>query len=161
MHVTQHYTWMKKSVCIKLQLDYNIIHHFGFVFLLYFFYHSSCRKDQFTVLRLKFGTIALDYEQSLFFLSPSSKTRETVKRSSSWLKVRDWRSGAAALVFPVSRLRRSRACTLLPKSEEKERLLAEYNSWVARDVTKNPTKKLSILLSFYFHGVLEYLNIFT
>ena len=25
------------------------------------------------------------------------------------------------------------------------------NSWVARDVTKNQTKKLSILLSFYFH----------
>ena len=35
------------------------------------------------------------------------------------------------------------------------------NSWVARDVTKNQTKKLSILLSFYFHEVLQYLNIFT
>ena len=34
-------------------------------------------------------------------------------------------------------------------------------SWVARDVTKNQTKKLSILLSFYFHEVLQYLNIFT
>ena len=79
MHVTQHDTWMKKSVCIKLQLYYNIIHHFIFVFFLYFFYHSSCRKDQFTVLSLKFGSIVLDYEQSLFFLSPSSKTRETLK----------------------------------------------------------------------------------
>ena len=78
--LTQHDTWMKKSVYIKLQLYYNIIQHFVFVFLLYFFYHSSCRKDQFTtVLRLKFGTIALDYGQSLFFLSPSSKTRETLK----------------------------------------------------------------------------------
>ena len=36
-----------------------------------------------------------------------------------------------------------------------------YCSWVARDVTKNQTKKLSILLSFYFHEVLQYLNIFT
>ena len=79
MHVTQHDTWMMKSVCIKLQLYYNIIHHFIFVFFLYFFYHSSCRKDQFTVLSLKFGSIVLDYEQSLFFLSPSSKTRETLK----------------------------------------------------------------------------------
>ena len=34
-------------------------------------------------------------------------------------------------------------------------------SWVARDVTKNQTKKLSILLSFYFHEVLQYLNTFT
>ena len=34
-------------------------------------------------------------------------------------------------------------------------------SWVARDVTKNQTKKLLILLSFYFHEVLQYLNIFT
>ena len=33
--------------------------------------------------------------------------------------------------------------------------------WVARDVTKNQTKKLSILLSFYFHEVLQYLNTFT
>ena len=28
---------------------------FYFVFFLYFFYHSFCRKDQFTVLILKFG----------------------------------------------------------------------------------------------------------
>ena len=33
--------------------------------------------------------------------------------------------------------------------------------WVARDVTKNQTKKVSILLSFYFHEVLQYLNTFT
>ena len=32
------------------------IHHFIFVFFLYFFHHSSCSKDQFTVLILKFGT---------------------------------------------------------------------------------------------------------
>ena len=34
-------------------------------------------------------------------------------------------------------------------------------SWVARDVTKTQTKKLSILLTFYFHEVLQYLDIFT
>ena len=38
---------------------------------------------------------------------------------------------------------------------------SKLNSWVARDVTKNQTKKLSILLSFYFHEVLQYLNTFT
>ena len=31
-------------------------HHFIFVSFLYFFYDSSCRKDQFTLLNLKFGT---------------------------------------------------------------------------------------------------------
>ena len=40
-------------------------------------------------------------------------------------------------------------------------LLSQNNSWVARDVTKNQTKKLSVLLSFYFREVLQYLNIFT
>ena len=34
------------------------------------------------------------------------------------------------------------------------------NSWFALDVTKNQTDKLSILLSFYFHQVLQYLNTF-
>ena len=37
----------RKRVCI---------HRFIFVFFLYFFYNSSCRKDQFTVLSLKFGS---------------------------------------------------------------------------------------------------------
>ena len=41
------------------------------------------------------------------------------------------------------------------------KIFADLYSWVARDVTKNQTKKLSILLSFYFHEVLQYLNIFT
>ena len=36
-----------------------------------------------------------------------------------------------------------------------------FYSWFARDVTKNQTKKLSILLGFYFHEVLQYLNTFT
>ena len=34
----------------------NLKHHFIFVFFIYFFYHSSCRKDHFTVFNLKFGT---------------------------------------------------------------------------------------------------------
>ena len=33
----------------------NVIHRFTFVFFLSVFYHSSCRKDQFTILSLKFG----------------------------------------------------------------------------------------------------------
>ena len=49
----------------------------------------------------------------------------------------------------------------VPSGEERGEtdVFAGY-SWVARDVTKNQTKKLSILLSFYFHEVLQYLNIF-
>ena len=46
-------------------------------------------------------------------------------------------------------------------SSKKSALKTTHNSWVARDVTKNQTKKLSILLSFYFHEVLQYLNTFT
>ena len=36
--------------CRKPKYLENIIHHFIFVFFLDFFYHSSCRNDQFTVL---------------------------------------------------------------------------------------------------------------
>ena len=57
----------------------------------------------------------IDYEQSLFFLGPSSKTCEIRKWPRAWLK---------ALVSRLSRLRRSTlalACTPLTKSEEKER----------------------------------------
>ena len=50
--------------------------------------------------------------------------------------------------------------------KSKEQILSKLNkseilrlySWVALDVTKNQTKKLSILLSVYFHEVLQYLN---
>ena len=44
-----------EGLCCKPKYRANIIHHFIFVLFLYFFYHSSCRKDQFTVLSLKFG----------------------------------------------------------------------------------------------------------
>ena len=74
----------------------------------------------------------LDYEQSLFFLSPSCETRETRK----W--PRAWREGArrerhekrettSAVISSVSWLRRStlaRAWTPLTESGENERLLA-------------------------------------
>ena len=41
-----------EGLCCKPNYRANIIHHFIFVFFLYFFCHSSCRKDQFTVLSL-------------------------------------------------------------------------------------------------------------
>ena len=41
------------------------------------------------------------------------------------------------------------------------KITTKFYSWAARDVTKNQTKKLSILPSFYFHEVLQYLNTFT
>ena len=47
----------------------------------------------------------LDYEQSLFFLGPSSKTPETRKGPRAWLTARDGGSMAAALVSRVSRPR--------------------------------------------------------
>ena len=45
-----------EDLCYKLKYQANIIHHFIFVLFRYFFYHSSCRKDQFTVLSLKLLT---------------------------------------------------------------------------------------------------------
>ena len=41
-----------------------MIHRFIFVFFLYFFYHSSCFKDQFTVLISKFGIKFKDFTDS-------------------------------------------------------------------------------------------------
>ena len=38
------YHWPAKNEILG-----KYIYHFIFVFFLYFFYHSSCRKDQFTV----------------------------------------------------------------------------------------------------------------
>ena len=46
-----------EGLCSKPKYRANTIHHFIFVFFLYFFYHSSCHKDQFTVLSLKFGIL--------------------------------------------------------------------------------------------------------
>ena len=43
-------------------------------------------------------------------------------------------------------------------SLRKDELRRKTNSWVAVTSPKNQTKKLSILLSFYFHEVLQYLN---
>ena len=41
--------------CCKPKYGSNIIYHFIFVFFVYFPPHSSCLKDQFTVLNLKCG----------------------------------------------------------------------------------------------------------
>ena len=45
-----------EGLCCKPKYRANITHHFIFVFFVYFSYHSSCPKDQFNVLNLKFGT---------------------------------------------------------------------------------------------------------
>ena len=42
-----------QGLCCKPKYRANVIHHFMFVFFLYFFSHSSYRKDQFIVLILK------------------------------------------------------------------------------------------------------------
>ena len=47
------------------------------------------------------------------------------------------------------------------KYTENPKKISQNYSSVARDVSKNQAKKLSILLSFYFHQVLQYLNTFT
>ena len=39
--------------------NFTMIHHFIFVFFPYFSYHSSCTKDQFTVLILKLWVVSL------------------------------------------------------------------------------------------------------
>ena len=70
--------------------------------------------------------LPVDYEQSLFFLGPWSKTPDKRKWPFAWLKARE-----GALVSCVPRLRHStlvRACTPHTKSEEKERLPAVYFS---------------------------------
>ena len=67
----------------------------------------------------------LDYEQSLFFLGPSSKTRETRKWPRGLLKARD-RRGTSPRFSQLAASPLARPCTPLTKSEEKERLLAVY-----------------------------------
>ena len=59
-----------EGLCCKPKYRANIIHHFIFVFFLYFFYHSSCRKDQFTVLSLKFEAKNGLGREVAVFLSP-------------------------------------------------------------------------------------------
>ena len=43
----------KKRLGCKPKSPANIIHYYIFVFFIYFFYHSSCRKDQFYCFKLK------------------------------------------------------------------------------------------------------------
>ena len=74
----------------------------------------------------------LDYEQFLFFLSPSCETRETRKWPRAWpegarRERQERRETTSALVSSVSWLRRStlaHAWTPLTESGENERLLA-------------------------------------
>ena len=51
--------WKKNSLrwrfVLQTETRPNIFHHFIFVFFISFSYHSSCRKDHFTVLSIKFG----------------------------------------------------------------------------------------------------------
>ena len=60
-------------------------------------------------------------------------------------------------------IQQARLTLALASLDKLWKFTASFNmySWFARDVTKNQTKKLSILLSSYFHEVLQYLNIFT
>ena len=58
----------------------------------------------------------VDYEQSLFFLGPSSKTPETRELSRAWLKARR----AAALFSRVSRLRRVHSPSLLNLKKKRD-----------------------------------------
>ena len=51
--------------------------------------------------------------------------------------------------------KRDRKCL---KETGGERRRYSHNCWFSHDVTKSQTTKLSILLRFYFHGVLEQLK---
>ena len=48
---------LKKKVKGSNPVQAWIFYYFIFVLFLYFFYHSFCRKDQFTVLSLKFSDL--------------------------------------------------------------------------------------------------------
>ena len=50
-------TYSRKSDGKNIKENKNkVVSYIIFVFFPYFFHHTSCRKDQFTVLILKFGT---------------------------------------------------------------------------------------------------------
>ena len=79
----------------------------------------------------------MDYEQSLFFLGPWSKTLETRKWPGGLLKVRDGTGCHPRFSrLAASPLDACAHCTPLTKYEQKERLLAVYvkerNSWNSR-----------------------------
>ena len=118
----QHIKGIRQSIESRIKLCYS--QNISLDSLMSRFAHS-CRID-------------VDFEQSLFFLGPSSKTSETRKWPRAWLKARDGRgttrislglamravslfsSRAAAI---VSRVSRRSACTPLTKPEAKEGLL--------------------------------------
>ena len=96
-------------------------------------------------MKITCSTEKVDYEQSLFFLGPSSKTLETRKWQRAWLKARDGRGCRPRF----SRIRCSTLAlswTPLTKSEEKESLLAVYGKgaiqWTSvEDLTSNRYNK--------------------
>ena len=77
-------------------------------------------------MRYSFKAKIIDYEQSLFFLQSVEQKRETRKWPRARLMVRDGRGTKKPCRPRFARLAASRACTLLTKLEEKERLLAVY-----------------------------------
>jgi len=93
--------------------------------------HVALRHGAFCVSRQhKLCRWWLDYEQSLFFLGPSSKTPVTRKWPRAWLKARDGKfllglppSFLASRVFAASR---TRACAIPLLNLKKKRLLAVY-----------------------------------
>ena len=90
-------------------------------------------------------TTALDYEQSLFFLGPSSKTPETRKWPRAWLKARDGRG-----TFLVSRgfaAQRSRARALSLLNLKKKR---DYS----QSTTASPNNYDQIVSSDYMKTTL-------
>ena len=70
----QHMKGIRQSIVSHIKLCYSKLSHYS---LMSRFAHS-CRVD-------------VDFEQSLFFLGPSSKTSETRKWPRAWLKARDGR----------------------------------------------------------------------
>ena len=92
-----------EGLCCKQKYRANVIHHFIFVFFIYFFYHSSCRKDQLTVLNLKFGT--QDFTDSGLL-----KIRRTLTGLSLWfwllkcLRKNTFSLASSLPIFPISPL---------------------------------------------------------
>ena len=78
-----------------------------------------CWRNSGLWLMIKFVAV-VNYQRSLVFLGPSSKMRERSKWPRAWLKAPSFLGCCSTL--------RSRSCTPLTKSEEKERLLTVYGS---------------------------------
>ena len=91
------FTWLSKRIGFGFGFGFGFTTPFGWlVYLLWFWFYDSQVK-----------TALLDYEQSLFFLGPSSKTRDTqmATRSRKEKRVESHRSTKTATEFhPLSLL---------------------------------------------------------